>query len=86
MGLQEPLADSEWGMIVLNDDLREKIERAARRREEKDNDKRFKRIDWLGDATLFKGLEKDEEFERRRLLPCAQACPETWVVRFGGGL
>jgi len=73
-------------MIVLDDDLREKIERAARKREEKDNDKRLKRIDWLGDTTLFKGLEKDEEFERQRLLPCAQACPETWVVRFGGGL
>lgn len=83
-GLQEPLADSEWGMILLDDDLRERIERAARKREEKDNDKRLKRIDWLGDNTLFKGLEKDEPFEKLRLLPRAEACLETWVVRLGG--
>jgi len=71
-------------MILLDDDLRERIERAARKREEKDNDKRLKRIDWLGDNTLFKGLEKDEPFEKLRLLPRAEACLETWVVRLGG--
>jgi len=71
-------------MILMNDDMKDKIERAARNRQVKDSDKRLKRIDWMGDTTLFKGLEKDEQFEKSRLLPGAQACPETWVVRLGG--
>jgi len=82
--LQEPLADSEWGLIVDDEECRKRLEKAARKRAEIDEEgKALKRIDWLGEKTLFKGLEKDEEFTRARLLPGLKACSETWVVKFG---
>ncbi|KAL4078208.1 hypothetical protein V8B97DRAFT_2003458 [Scleroderma yunnanense] len=82
--LQEPICDSEWGIVSLLDKTRrETIEKAAKARMEKDKVKKLKRIDWLGDMTAFKGLEKDDEFEKKRLLPEALACPETWIVKFG---
>lgn len=86
--LQEPLADSEWGMVVgdKEKDRREAIVKAAGKRELKDGDKRLKRIDWLGDATLFKGLEKDDDFEKLRLLPKGQPCGETWLLKLSAGL
>ncbi|KIK78432.1 hypothetical protein PAXRUDRAFT_834565 [Paxillus rubicundulus Ve08.2h10] len=81
--LQEPIADSEWGIVVHEKSKKEGIEKAAKARQGKDKNKRLKRIDWLGDTTAFKGLERDEEFEKKRLLPGTQACAETWVVKFG---
>lgn len=81
--LQEYLADSEWGLIVGDTKRKEVIEKAAKKRQEKDGDRRLKRIDWLGEETFFRGLEKDDDFERQRLLPGSQQCVETWVVRFG---
>ena len=44
-------------------------------------DKRPKRIDYLGDVTLFKGLERDEEFEKLRNVIQAQGVADTWVVK-----
>ncbi|EIN11754.1 hypothetical protein PUNSTDRAFT_31594, partial [Punctularia strigosozonata HHB-11173 SS5] len=81
--LQEPLADSEWGMIVLDENNLERMEFAARKRRDKEgsNAPRYKRVDWLGDGVLFKGLVRDEGFERRRLLPGSEKCAETWVVK-----
>ncbi|KAI6037577.1 hypothetical protein EDC04DRAFT_2125686 [Pisolithus marmoratus] len=82
--LQEPLADSEWGTVcILDKSRRETIEKAAKARAERDKEKKLKRVDWLGDVTTFKGLEKDDEFEKKRLLPEMAPCPETWVVKFG---
>lgn len=87
--LQEPIADSEWGIVVHDRSKRETIEQAVKARHRKDKEdrkdkgQRLKRIDWLGETTAFKGLERDEEFENRRLLPGMPACKETWVVKFG---
>ncbi|KAG0701284.1 hypothetical protein DFH29DRAFT_806464 [Suillus ampliporus] len=83
--LQEPIADSEWGIVALDKSRREAIEKAAKARQDKDKDKdkKLKRVDWLGDTPMFKGLEKDEEFEKKRLLPGSTGVAETWVVRFG---
>ncbi|CAK5265491.1 unnamed protein product [Mycena citricolor] len=78
--LQEPIADSEWGIIILDRKQRETIEKAAKKRSD-NQDARYKRIDWLGGATIFKGLEKLEEFQDMRMLPGAEPCAETWVVR-----
>ena len=47
------------------------------------SDKQLKRIDYLGEAALFKGLEKDDDFVKLRLLPGDKSIPETWVVKFG---
>ncbi|KIK69131.1 hypothetical protein GYMLUDRAFT_152253 [Collybiopsis luxurians FD-317 M1] len=79
--LQEHIADSEWGLIVGEKKVRERIERAAKRRGETDPDKALKRIDWLGDETIFRGLEKADDFQKMRLLPGTDACAETWVVK-----
>ena len=83
--LQEPIVDSEWGIVVIEKSKKETIEKAAKARHEKKKDKHMglKRIDWLGETTAFKGLERDEEFEKKRLLPGSQGCKETWVIKFG---
>ena len=77
--------DSEWGLIVGDAKQQKTIEKAAKKRLNGTaaGDKRLKRIDYLGDFTVFRGLYKDEEFERLRLLPGEKKCPETWVVKFG---
>lgn len=81
--LQEPIVDSEWGIVVHDKSRKETIEQAAKARSKKGKDTHLKRIDWLGETTAFKGLERNEEFEKKRLLPGAQACKETWVIKFG---
>ena len=75
--------DSEWGFIIKDKKLKESIEAAVKKRLEADpqGDKRPKRIDYLGDVTLFKGLEKDEEYEKLRALPYAPTVAETWLVK-----
>ncbi|KAJ7497647.1 hypothetical protein FB451DRAFT_1212248 [Mycena latifolia] len=82
-GLQQHIADSEWGIVIGDKKLRETIEKAARRRVESDPDARLKRIDWLGGNTIFKGLDRMEEFQEQRLLPGEEPCVETWVVKLG---
>jgi len=81
--LQQPMEDSEWGIVIHDKSRKEAIEKAAKLRQEKDKDKRLKRIDWLGDTPMFKGLEKDDEFEKKRALPGSAGVAETWVVKFG---
>jgi hypothetical protein len=83
--LQEPITYSEWGIVMIEKTKKETIERAAKARHEKrkDKDMRLKKIDWLGDTTVFRGLERDEEFEKKRLLPGTQGVKETWVIKFG---
>ncbi|KAG6919360.1 hypothetical protein DXG01_006909 [Tephrocybe rancida] len=70
-GLQEPIADSEWGLILNIKKQRDVVERAAAKRREanKDDDKPLRRIDYLGETTMFKGLDRDEDFAKMRLLP-----------------
>lgn len=72
--------------MVTDKSTREMVEKAARKRQDKDKDRKLKRIDLLGDTTLFKGLEKDNDFEKMRLLPRAKGCSETWVVKLSSGL
>jgi len=84
-GLQEFIADSEWGLIVGDKKRRAAVEKAAKKRMEAEHttDKRLKRIDYLGDDTLFKGLEQDEDYQKLRLLPGEAPCPDTWIVTLG---
>ncbi|KAJ7130821.1 hypothetical protein C8R43DRAFT_1239885 [Mycena crocata] len=81
--LQQHIADSEWGIVIGDKKLRETIEKAAKKRAESDSDSRLKRIDWLGGNTIFKGLDRLEEFQESRLLPGSEPCAETWVVKLG---
>ena len=81
--LQHPIADSEWGFIVKDAKHREAMEAAMKKRIEGDPnaDKHPKRIDYLGNVTLFKGLGKDDDFVKLRLMPYAPGCTETWVIK-----
>ncbi|KAJ8507059.1 hypothetical protein ONZ45_g10516 [Pleurotus djamor] len=85
MGLQEAMADSEWGILATSDStksVREKIEKSAKKRSEgAGEDGKYKRIDWLGETVFFKGLEKDADFEKLRSSPILKPCAETWIVK-----
>ncbi|KAJ7077297.1 hypothetical protein B0H15DRAFT_565420 [Mycena belliarum] len=81
--LQQHIADSEWGIVVGDKKQREMIEKAAKKRVESDPDARLKRIDWLGVNTIFRGLDRMEDFQELRLMPGAEPCLETWVVKLG---
>ena len=90
--LQEPVADSEWGAVLVYDKgKREGILKAAKERIEHERKQGkpgagavpLKRIDFLGEHTLFRGLERDETFEEHRLLPGAKAAAEIWVAKMG---
>ncbi|KIL66404.1 hypothetical protein M378DRAFT_75180, partial [Amanita muscaria Koide BX008] len=82
--LQQGIDDSEWGMVVRDEKLRETVENAAktRRRGDKKESNEIKRIDFLGEETIFKGLEKDDDLAKVRLLPGTQGCEETWFAVF----
>lgn len=82
-GLQEFIVESEWGFIARDKKMKETVEKAMKARVASDPmaDKRPKRIDYLGDATLFRGLEKDDEFATAMLLPSAKFWAETWVIK-----
>lgn len=82
--LQEPLKDSEWALVNGTSgewSRRQRVEEAAAARTSGDTE--LLRIDWLGEETVFRGLDREDDFARRRLLPGGEECEETWVVRFG---
>ena len=92
--LQQPIIDSEWGIIIKDEKQKEAIEAAMKKRIDSESesnankrykvidvDKRPKRIDYLGDMTLFKGLGKDDDFVKLRLMPHSPPCAETWVIK-----
>ncbi|KAG6874512.1 hypothetical protein C0995_010422 [Termitomyces sp. Mi166 len=79
-GLQQPIVDSEWGMLCsMKRTQREAVEKAAKkRRDANPEDKQpLKRIDYLGEATMFGGLGQDEEFAKLRSFPGSAAVPDT---------
>ena len=80
--LQEPLAESEWGILSNDLSKAKKVQKAAKQRQsEVDKDKVLKRVDWVADNFIFRGLEKDDDFAKRRLAYLDSDCEETWVVK-----
>jgi hypothetical protein len=79
--LQEPIADSEWGLIIADKDRKIIIETAMSSRG--GPDMHMKRVDWLGDRTMFKGLEQDDDFQKARLVPGTVSCSDTYLVKLG---
>ena len=81
--LQQPIVDSEWGFIIRDTKQKEAMETALKKRLESESnpDKRPKRIDYLGNVTLFKGLGKDDDLVKLRLMPHSPPCAETWVIK-----
>lgn len=92
--LQQPMVDSEWGMLCAGGEAGQRrideILRANKKRLELNSyaDKRILRCDYLGENVWFLGLERDEKFQNARLLPmwehAKQPIPEdTWLVKMG---
>lgn len=82
--LQQPLADSEWGILSHDASKTRKVEKAvSHRQSEIDKDRTFglKRVDWVEEKHIFRGLEKDDGFAKRRLAFADSECEETWVVK-----
>ncbi|KAF7797612.1 hypothetical protein EIP86_008812 [Pleurotus ostreatoroseus] len=79
--LQEYLTDSEWALA--SESRRKKIDRAVRLREAETGNSNLKarRIDWLGEKTVFAGLERDDNFVQEIALPERQDNMDTWVIR-----
>lgn len=81
--LQKPIKRSEWALIASDETKTAEIKRARDKRLEQhpDEDRRPKRIDWLGEMTLFRGLERDDAFAKRVLLPGKDENMETCLIR-----
>lgn len=79
--LQENLTDSEWAMA--SESRRKIIDRAVRLREAESGNRNMKpkRIDWLGEKTVFAGLERDDNFVQEIAMPERQYSIDTWVIR-----
>ncbi|KAG1827499.1 uncharacterized protein BJ212DRAFT_1256472 [Suillus subaureus] len=81
--LQNYITDVEWAIVAVDKTRKKAICEAANLRQKKDKDNKLKRIDWLGDMTVFKGLEEDKEFENEICLRGQMTVTGTWVARFG---
>jgi len=82
--LQQPLADSEWGTLSHDPSKAKKVQKAAKQRQSEidlKEHKGLKRVDWVADSFIFRGLEKDDDFAKRRLAYVDSECEETWVVK-----
>lgn len=78
--LSLPLTHAEW---TLADDLKKDSLMRANRNRRGGQVRRLRRIDWLGSKVYFKGLVRNDELGRSRLLPEDDLWPDTWVVKFG---
>lgn len=79
--LQEYLTEIEWALA--SEERRRKIEKAVKHREAEsgNRDLRPRRIDWLGEKTMFAGLEKDEQFVKQMKMPGQKQDVDTWIIR-----
>ncbi|KAG2142150.1 hypothetical protein BD769DRAFT_1349028 [Suillus cothurnatus] len=66
--LQRQVRGVEWAIVTVDKTWKE-AEKAAKSRQAKDKVNRLKRIDWLGDKTVFEGLERrcDKQIRTRTL-------------------
>lgn len=78
--LHKEVRRSEWALAI--DVQRYLMMKANKNRRKSTVAMGIRRVDWLGSRCIFKGLEKDEELTRKRLMPGDQPS-DVWVVRFG---
>lgn len=86
--LLQPLTHAEWALIADNegDEKVDAMKAAAEARKAEGGDATLvvRRVDYLGDKTIFRGLKKSDELAEKRLLPGEEAYPgvQTWVLKF----
>ncbi|GJJ06434.1 hypothetical protein Clacol_000626 [Clathrus columnatus] len=78
--LHKEVRRSEWALAI--DVQRYLMMKANKNRRKSTVAMGIRRVDWLGSRCMFKGLEKDDELARKRLMPGDQPS-DVWVVRFG---
>ena len=84
--LQVFIKYDEWSIILRDVEKANRMDKASRDRLERapSEDKRMKRIDWLGSAIMFKGLYRDDEYVKNRTLPGENVDQTlTLIVRMG---
>ena len=78
--LMKEVRRSEW---ALAPDVQKYITlKANRERRSTNMAMRIRRVDWLGARCMFRGLVRDNELIRKRLMP-GDRPGEMWAVRFG---
>jgi hypothetical protein len=89
----QPLQEMDWAVICNNGDAGERKMAAMKKARENRialnslSHQGYMRIDYLGEEIYFYGLEKDEEYERKRFYLCdptKQTNPgleDTWIVK-----
>lgn len=82
--LRKPITDTDWGFIARDGNRRLTVEKAMKKRlaEDPKDVAMPLRVDYLGDKAVFKGLEKDDEFVEKFLMPGRDKW-DTWVIRLG---
>ena len=82
--LRTAVTEAEWALVCADPAKKRAVERAMRRRIERDptSGDHPLRIDYLGDETMFMGLEKDETYVESVLLPGKRKV-ETFVIKMG---
>jgi hypothetical protein len=78
--LYKEVRRSEWALAV--DMQRYLMLKANKVRRRATVPMGIRRVDWLGPRCMFRGLERDEELARKRLMP-GDRPGDVWVVRFG---
>ncbi|KAF8585921.1 hypothetical protein K439DRAFT_1632186 [Ramaria rubella] len=77
--LQKEVRRSEWALAA--DVQRYIMLKANKARRRSETAMRIRRVDWLGTRCMFRGLERDEDLARKRLMP-GDNPGEMWAVRF----
>jgi hypothetical protein len=82
--LRRRMTDAEWALVCKDGCKRRTVEKTMKRRLEEfpSDDPMPLRIDYLGETTMFKGLEKDDAYAEKILMPGREKC-ETWAIRLG---
>jgi len=80
--LQQEVLDAEWALIGNDKKQKERMEKAWAERTRGKTNKKLRRIDWLGNTVMFRGLERDDDFIRtHRLRPGETLMAYDWMLR-----
>lgn len=78
--LMKEVRRSEWALA--SDTHKYSTLQANKERRHANMAMRIRRVDWLGSSCMFRGLVKDSELIRKRMMP-GDRPEEMWAVRFG---
>lgn len=83
--LQKPITTADWLHIARDKALKRSVSKAYEKRVKphaRSTSPPMLRIDYLGENTLFVGLEKDDAYVQGLGIPGAKHNQEVWVAKF----